>query len=647
MNAAPPAAIALPLEPRSGTDPTEHDFQLDVERHLAAQLDQLRCRCDRQFAWLMACQWVIALAVALVVSPRAWEGATSSIHVHVWFAGLVGGVLTLPVAWLARWRPGAATTRHAVAIAQMLWSAILIHLTGGRIETHFHVFGSIAFLAFYRDRSVILTATLVVVADHLLRGLAFPQSVYGVPNPEWWRFLEHAGWVLFEIAVLVAGIAGAQRDMRSLAVGDAKLEATNDSIERTVLLRTRELAESREQLRGLLETTRAIPWELDAGTFQFGYVGPQAARLLDLPPEAWTAPTFWQERVVPEDRERTLAALRRVAATRADEEVEFRLRCADGRVAWVRSVVSASEQGSRLRGVLVDVTERRRLELELQQSQKLESVGRLAAGVAHEINTPVQFVCDSIHYVRGSCDDLFSLIARYREATDAARAERIDATTLRALAEAERVADVEYALEHVPRALDRSLEGLGRIATIVSSMKEFAHPDQREMVAIDLNRAIESTLAIARGEYKYVADVATDLGELPPVVCHAGEVNQVVLNLLVNAAHAIADAVRGSERRGRIAVRTRKDGDDVVVSIADDGAGIPLEVRPRLFEPFFTTKEVGRGTGQGLAIARAIVVERHGGSISFESAVGVGTTFTFRLPVHGASRAAVVASVPS
>jgi len=155
------------------------------------------------------------------------------------------------------------------------------------------------------------------------------------------------------------------------------------------------------------------------------------------------------------------------------------------------------------------------------------------------------------------------------------------------------------------------------------------------MAPIDLNRAIESTLVIARNEYKYVADLEVDLGSLPPVVCHAGDVNQAVLNVVVNAAHAIGDLVQGTDGRGKISVRTRRDGPDAVVEISDTGGGIPESVRGRIFDPFFTTKEVGRGTGQGLAISHSVVVDKHGGQISFDSVIGRGTTFTLRLPIEG------------
>jgi two-component system, NtrC family, sensor kinase len=204
-----------------------------------------------------------------------------------------------------------------------------------------------------------------------------------------------------------------------------------------------------------------------------------------------------------------------------------------------------------------------------------------------------------------------------------------------AAAQAEAAADLDYLLENMPAALDRALDGLNRVAVIVRSMKDFAHPDHTAMADADLNRGIESTLVIANNEYKYVADVETSLGELPPVRCHAGEINQVVLNIVVNAAHAIGDQVRGTGKKGRITIATFRDGDDAVVRITDSGGGIPESVRDRIFDPFFTTKEIGKGTGQGLSMARSIVVEKHDGRLDFETEAGVGTTFTMRLPIAG------------
>jgi signal transduction histidine kinase len=283
--------------------------------------------------------------------------------------------------------------------------------------------------------------------------------------------------------------------------------------------------------------------------------------------------------------------------------------------------------------VFFDITRRKALEADLYRARKLEAVGQLAAGIAHEINTPAQFVGDNIQFLSTSFTDLLKVIAAYR----AALAKLADNPSYEAIAreirELEEAVDLAYVEENAVPSWDAARDGIARIANIVSAMKEFARPDQREKVPADLNHALRSTLVIARNEYKYVADVTTDFGTIPVVSCHVNEMNQVFLNLLVNAAHAIADVVKTSQGRGRIEVRTRQDGDRVCIEISDTGIGIPSELRERVFDPFFTTKEVGRGSGQGLAIARSIVVERHGGSITFDSEVGKGTTFRILLPV--------------
>ena len=281
--------------------------------------------------------------------------------------------------------------------------------------------------------------------------------------------------------------------------------------------------------------------------------------------------------------------------------------------------------------ITAEIDARERVETQLRQAQKLEAVGRLAAGVAHEINTPVQFVNDSLHFVREAVNDSLPLLAKLRELRQAALevpALLAEATDTGAL---EDELDFDYLLTEMPKALSRALDGLGRIANIVRSLKEFAHPDQKTMSDLHLAQAIRSTLTIAAHEYKLVADVETELGDLPPLRCHAGEINQVLLNLIVNAAHAIGDRVAVTQQRGTITIRTRADGDWVVIEIADTGKGIPAEIQERVFDPFFTTKGVGKGTGQGLALARS-VMEKHAGELSFVSTVDVGTTFTLRLP---------------
>lgn len=288
-------------------------------------------------------------------------------------------------------------------------------------------------------------------------------------------------------------------------------------------------------------------------------------------------------------------------------------------------------------GVVRDLTERKRLEDELAQARKLEAVGQLASGIAHEINTPTQYVGDGVHFLKEAFEGYRRLAGRYRDAVQGLEEAGGHEAIVREIREMEQDIDLPYLETNVPASFSSCEDGISHISTIVSAMKDFAHPDQREKVPADLNHALQTTLAIARNEYKYVADVTTDFGELPLVHCHAGQLKQVFLNLLVNAAHAIADVVGPHGGRGAIHIRTSQDGNMVRIDVADTGAGIPVSIRHRIFDPFFTTKEVGKGTGQGLAIARSTVVTKHHGSLTFETEVGKGTTFTIRLPTSSES----------
>lgn len=284
--------------------------------------------------------------------------------------------------------------------------------------------------------------------------------------------------------------------------------------------------------------------------------------------------------------------------------------------------------------LIVEAEAQRRLELELRQAQKLEAVGRLAAGVAHELNTPLQFVSDSIYFVDESVGELIALLDRYRRVLERSPASDALREVTAQLLELEQQVDLPFILASAPKAITRSQEGLVRMASIVRAMKEFAYADATELVPLDLNQALMNTLAISKAEYRGVADVVTDLGQLPSIECRAGEVNQVILNLVVNAAHAIEERVRDAGGRGTIAVRTVATDDGVTLSVSDDGAGIPENVRHRVFDPFFTTKPVGKGSGQGLAISRSVVVDKHGGTLSFTTEQGRGTTFVMHLPLR-------------
>jgi signal transduction histidine kinase len=276
--------------------------------------------------------------------------------------------------------------------------------------------------------------------------------------------------------------------------------------------------------------------------------------------------------------------------------------------------------------------ERRRAEMALAQSRKMESIGQLAAGIAHEINTPIQFIGDSIAFIRDSFEELngvrrdcLALCAALEQSGDQGGRDE----ALRRLREGMAWEELE---SEVCEALDRTQEGLRRVSEVVSAMREFSHPSGREKERADLNHAIQNTVTIANSQYRHVAELVAELGDIPPVRCHLGEINQVLLNLIVNAAQAMEDSANGGER-GAITVRSRLAGDSVRVEVCDTGPGIRDEIRRRVFDPFFTTKPVGRGTGQGLALAHASIVKKHGGRLDFESRVGEGTTFWFTLPI--------------
>lgn len=276
-----------------------------------------------------------------------------------------------------------------------------------------------------------------------------------------------------------------------------------------------------------------------------------------------------------------------------------------------------------------------RLESRLAQAQKLESIGELAAGIAHEINTPIQFIGDNTRFVKESCQELGPILSECKRLLDAIDNSHEVDSVAESLRRQLQEADIDYLLEEMPSAIDQSLDGVERVSNIVRAMKEFAHPGGSEMTLTDLTQAIENTLMVARNEWKYVADLATKFHpNLPAVPCLPGEISQVILNLVVNASHAIAAKWGDSpESKGTITVTTSCTDTYAEIRIGDNGAGIDQDDFDRIFHPFYTTKSAGQGTGQGLAIARAVIVERHRGSINVESVKGEGTTFVVRLPL--------------
>ena len=353
----------------------------------------------------------------------------------------------------------------------------------------------------------------------------------------------------------------------------------------------------------------------------------------------------WCDIVYPEDLNKIKKDF--VRALRGDKSFcrVYRIKRADGETRWIedRGQIICDRSGNiqYITGVFDDITtgkqaeeERKAMESQLYQSEKLASVGQLSAGIAHEINTPTQFVGDNIRFMQESFEDIQQVLDSFLKLLEVCKNGKTDEELIREIDEIIEEIDLRYLIEEIPKAIEETLGGVERIATIVRSMKKFAHPGTEEMAPADINEAISNTITVCRNEWKYSCELITDFDEsLPPVPCKIAEINQVILNMIVNAAHAIEEAIgKNPIEKGKIVIQTRKNGDKVQIVIKDTGKGIPEDILPRIFDPFFTTKGVGKGTGMGLNLAYNVIA-KHAGKIDVESKVGVGTTFRISLPL--------------
>lgn len=580
---------------------------------------------DLLFGRLMICQWLAGVAAALLISPRTWIGTQSQTHLHVWAAIILGGIVTSLPVWLAFRHPGQVWTRHSVAVGQMLMSALLIHLTGGRIETHFHVFGSLAILAFYRDWRVLISASAVVYLDHVLRGLFWPQSVYGVLSAPIWRSLEHAAWVIFEVTFLIISIRKSQSEMLIVAERQAGLESMKDTIEQTVAKRTsdltREIAERRQAEKSLQESQEQLAhaqhiarlgsweWEILPNTVTWS---DETRRLYGFAPEdsGCAMEESWK-RVHPDDRAKVKDALDQSVRLKKPFNCEHRVLLPDGteRTMQGRAELVLDQRGQVIKmiGTTQDVTESRqaaealrRSEEQLRQSQKMEAVGRLAGGVAHDFN------------------NLLTVIGGYSGLLK----QRVSGNDpLRRIA------------EEIGQASDRA-SGLTR-QLLALSRKQVLQPR-----VLDLNEVVTGMGRMLQRLIGEDIELRTVFDHsLGHVQADPGQIEQVILNMAINARDAMP-------RGGKLTISTsnvtldekttfRNRGLDVghyvMLAISDSGVGMTEEVKEHLFEPFFTTKGVDKGTGLGLATCYGIVTQS-GGDIRVYSEPDRGTTFKVYLP---------------
>ena len=309
-------------------------------------------------------------------------------------------------------------------------------------------------------------------------------------------------------------------------------------------------------------------------------------------------------------------------------------RRVDGSSVHLEFVVSTFSHGgiSSHSGIVRDLTKRKALEAQLATAQKLESVGQLAAGIAHELNTPIQFVGDNTRFLQESFLAIEEILKHVDKILEEGQGNDAVRRVAQSVQEAYETFDLSFVREEIPLAIEQTLQGADNVARIVRAMKVFSHPGTKEYQEVDLNSSLDSTLTVCRNEWKYCAEVETHFcSDLPRIMCLPGELNQAFLNLIVNGAHAIQ--AKKKDTLGKITITTRREVDHIAIDIADNGTGIPVAIQNRIFDPFFTTKGVGKGTGQGLSISYSIVVEMHKGALTFDTVEGVGTTFHILLPM--------------
>lgn len=585
---------------------------------LFRERQQRNCRrTDKMFACLMVAQWIGAVGFALWSTPYTWNGASRFLHPHLLAAVLLGGILSsLPVYLVVR-SPGDVRNRHVIAVAQMLWSGLLIHVTGGRIETHFHVFGSLAFLAFYRDWRILPVAVLTTTGDHFVRGLFWSESIYGLLSPEWWRFLEHGGWVVFETVFLAMACRAGEHEMRASARAQAEIEQLSVTLDqqRTILA-----CQSDASLEGVLLISadgQALScnrrfheiWGLHheafgidnrgamLGSAEKNLVDPE--RFLERVAALHKQPHRETTDILPFHDGRVIEFYTAPVRSGPDgylgrgwylRDVTARMR-AD---AEVRTLNGELEQRTTALAIANGELERRVHELKRTQDQllladRLASLGRMAASIGHEINNPLTYVMSNLEEIL--------------RAGDLSRDAR------------ELVGD--------------ALEGSERVRRIVGGLKSIARTGSEQREPADLHAILESSIRMASNEIRHRGRLIRDYGNLPPVEGDPSRIGQVFLNLIVNAAQALTGKRDGGHV---ISIRTfTSAGGDAVVEFEDTGEGMPAERVPHLFEPFFTTKEVGVGTGLGLSICHGIVSE-HGGTIEVDSVWGAGSKFRVVLP---------------
>jgi signal transduction histidine kinase len=403
---------------------------------------------------------------------------------------------------------------------------------------------------------------------------------------------------------------------------------------------------TQQQLELLINSIDGVVWGFDLQSYQYTFISHQLETLLPgVNKAALDNPNFFYEYVHPEDKPIYRQEFMDKVKEKKSFQLEYRLETENKKTLYIRDVITPVQSNGKttyVTGIMFDVTrykeatqQNNQLEVQLRQAQKLEAVGQLAAGIAHEINTPIQFVGDNLHFLMGAIKDLQTLNKMCTVLFKSAADNSAMHTKMEEIERFRTEIEIDFLLDDMEDAINQSVEGTQRVASIVKAMKSFSHPGTSDKESIDLNEAIDNTITVARNEWKYVAEVETHYdSELPLIRCFPGEINQTILNMVVNAAHAIEDKQKttGNTAKGLIKITTSRRNDQAVLEISDDGCGINDAHKQKIFDPFFTTKEVGKGTGQGLAMAYNVIKEKHGGTLKVDSTPGIGTCFEITLP---------------
>ncbi len=753
----------------------KHHLPERVKRIVKAMLTDTHVSVDRVFAKLLVAQWVFGIACAWLISPLSWSGSTSSVHLHLWSAIFVGGAIVGVPLLLVHYAPGRLKTRLAVSAGQLMFSSLLIHLMGGRIEAHFHVFVSLALLAAYRDRTVFIPAVAITCIDHAVRGYLWPQSIFGEFAVTSWRPFEHAIWIAFETISLCYLIGQNLTHVETVASLQGFLQEQRNELERLVSERTKELQDAKVFQDCILNSIDAEICVLnEAGTIVFANdqasdvatsnnekrestaEGQNYLDICDQDQSEWASYSKDIAQAIRQIRDGEITGyMNEYPKYQGDEKRWFHVRINPVQLSDVRSIAlvhidvtetkkaqaraeslarlvldspdevfifsketlqfvevnhgacenlgydretlltmtpvdikpaftrkqllefleslltgevgavsfetthqrkdgstyqcslnlhtSVLEDEEVVVAFVTDITHRKRLEDQLVQAQKLESVGQLAAGVAHEINTPMQCVFGNVEFLQTSFEKLMTLSDHV--------VTLLDKSELDWSAERKIIQDLrekyhyDFLRQQTPVAIQEAADASTKVVSIIRAMKVMSHPGSTEKSPTDIHDIIRNAATITRGRWKYVADTVFDFDpNLHAIDVFPAEISQVFINLIVNAADAICEKL-GEEplELGIIKITTRLEKHWVQIAFYDTGAGIPESIRKRVFDPFFTTKDVGKGTGQGLSISHNAIVKQHSGKLDVESVEGVGTTFTIRIPRFAAKEADIQA----